>query len=974
MTTGAKQTEQARNATAGTGCSAGRWLLLLALAGARPLAASAADSAPSMTAKLEANGRSFSVSAAGMTEFCAGWSATIERGQQRSVLSSLDGVCDGAAIRFAESGVDLLFRFETPAGAPAVLAQAGIRNTGKEPVRLVEISPVEAGFRVAGDAAEWLVTRLDTSVETAPPVAALSELAAPHTVHEYGGLYRQDGVGFLFGPAGAPLAYVSARIRHAGAGRVTFSLAADMSGVRVDPGRTRWGQQVTLLLEPPSLALPRWAEWVAQSHGARTGKPALTGWSSGVVQPGADAAQVLLQVVGAVQRSGDRLRPTVVQMDRDFGSLADRLIEATNALPELTTYAQRIAATGARPGLLLEFSEVNYPGEAPPPAAVVQSLRRAVQTGFTYLKLSYPLAGSHRGETQTSFEAVREEYAAIRKAIGEDVYLLDCDRAPNRAVVGWADASRTGTNALRDRVTQAPADVLRSYALQERWFTVDNDGYYLGTDDRMAGRIAGDWPFARTWMSMVGLSCGTAMASDPWHWFSFRPYWRNIEVMTPPARERTEVPDLGLRRDWPRLVGHVERPWGEWTVALLWNPSATGQTVTLDFAQAGLDPHRRYAVWSFWDNRYLGVARGQWTTPRLAPLSCQQVCLTDLDRFPSKPVLIGSNLHIYNGAAELERVTALTTGMEIELTDAGARDGDLLVYSRHPPALGRVTGCRVAGIADGGENVWRIALQDRQRGSPQRIELLINVPLARQAWFWLLIATAAASAGLAGWWYVDSVRVRHRQSLTEERARIARDLHDEIGSQLARLSMLGEMAGDELAESPEDRRRVQELTRGIREAAGDLERVIWSLNPRHDRLDEVADRVCKEAEDFFSDTPVQCRFTCMPALPPLAVQPGARAALLKVVKEASANILKHAGATAAELTLRVDCAVLEVRVADNGCGFDPGQPAPTAGGNGLANMRARMSGLGGECRLESAPGQGTTVILRVPLDKTASKG
>ena len=63
----------------------------------------------------------------------------------------------------------------------------------------------------------------------------------------------------------------------------------------------------------------------------------------------------------------------------------------------------------------------------------------------------------------------------------------------------------------------------------------------------------------------------------------------------------------------------MRRDWGQWTVALLWNPGATEQSVTLDFAEAGLDPARRYAVWSFWENRFLGVAKESWTTPMLAP-------------------------------------------------------------------------------------------------------------------------------------------------------------------------------------------------------------------------------------------------------------------------------------------------------------------------------------------------------------------
>ncbi len=86
---------------------------------------------------------------------------------------------------------------------------------------------------------------------------------------------------------------------------------------------------------------------------------------------------------------------------------------------------------------------------------------------------------------------------------------------------------------------------------------------------------------------------------------------------------------------------------------MLWNPGTSEAAITLDFARAGLDPQRRYAVWSFWDNRYLGVAKGSWTTPTLAPSASQHLCFTDLDRTPNKPVLVGSNLHIFCGGAEI---------------------------------------------------------------------------------------------------------------------------------------------------------------------------------------------------------------------------------------------------------------------------------------------------------------------------------
>ena len=97
-------------------------------------------------------------------------------------------------------------------GVPGVLAQVGIRNTGKDSVRLVSMTPLEEEFRVAGNPAEWWVTALDQSVNEVAPVVALDAIRTPLNVHEYGGFYRCDGTGFLYGPVGAPVAFVDARV------------------------------------------------------------------------------------------------------------------------------------------------------------------------------------------------------------------------------------------------------------------------------------------------------------------------------------------------------------------------------------------------------------------------------------------------------------------------------------------------------------------------------------------------------------------------------------------------------------------------------------------------------------------------------------------------------------------------------------------------------------------------------------------
>ena len=939
-------------------------------------------------ATLAADGRSFSVTAPGVSGFRGGFSASIKVGGQKHVLTSAGGVVDGVTqqlseetpygraevsattLRFAETQVDLLFRLGRVAGVPGVLAQAGIRNTGSQPVNLLTVTPVAATLQVTGAEADWLVTAMDpvNGGET-----TLGDIRTPLQVWEYGSLYRRDGAGLLFGPVGTPCAYLNTRVTHSGKRAVTLDLTAQMSGVRVDAGETRWGQQVVVMLEPPQPALARWAAWVGKTHHARTAKGALSGWSSWYFLAGGVTGKDVLEVTEAAAESVDRLRPEVIQIDEGYENLSGEE-EANEKFPEgLTYYARRIAAAGARPGLQLGFPAKRGRAtvvDAAGWAGLAERIRHAVHGGFSYLKINFYGVEIMAGEdtTKTSFEVMRDGFSKLREAAGDDAYLLYCNFQPDRATVGLVDASRTGVAADRNSVRSAMTDVLRSYQLHDRWFAVDNGNYYMGTDITNVSAVAGGWPLVRTWMSMVGMSCGAATTSDPWHWESFKANWRNVEALTPPATERTEVPDLGTSKDWPRLVGHVKRPWGDSTVALLWNPDTAERAITLEFAPLGLDPHHRYAVWSFWDNRYLGVAKGSWTTPTLAPSASQHLCFTDLDRTPNKPVLVGSNLHIYCGAAEIRRVTSTRGTMQIELTDAGARDGCLFVYSRLPLILDAASGCEVTGISQAGEYMWCIALVGRQRGAPQRIALTVLLPVTQQLWFWLLIATVAVSLTFATSRYIASLRFQRQHALGQERARIARDLHDEIGANLSHISILSSLAAKPGTAVETSRQHNAEVANVARQTILAFDEILWSINPKNDTLQSLSHFLCRRTEEILASANVAYQFTLDEALPDRSVTPQRRHGLLLAVKEALHNILKHAAASRVDLQCAMDGEVFVVCVADNGCGFDPHAvpAAQSRHGHGLDNMRRRLAELGGECHLASSIGGGTRITFRLP--------
>ena len=979
------------------------WFILLFAAGWAGVAL--AQGQATSKASLDADGRGFTFEIPKIMTFRGSFSATLVRDAQTRellstmglpefkpgqthVLNSAEGVllatpeafteetpCARAtgkevALRFDRVQLDLLIRLSQVAGISGFQVQTGVRNSGPTPVRLLSLSPVVMEGRVPSKPESWLVTALNTSVKVTPPVVALSEISQPLTVFECGGFYSApNGNGFLFGPVGMPNAYVQASIEHKGDRKVAFTYTAEMSGVQVKPGETRWGQQVGLFAEPTRLALPHWARWVAKTHKARTDKGSLSGWNSYSFHGGNITGKDVLADVETVLKNPDRFRPMVMEIDTGYEQKIDKSGINTKFLEGMPFYAQRIAETGARPGILLNF-------QGPPGfETTANRVREMVKGGFTYLKINRTFLRFEDDPipSKTSFEKMREGFTKLREAAGEGTYLLYNNSTPDRATVGLVDANRTGVDSRRISPRNAVTDVLRSCHLNARWFAVDPDSYYMGTDIANVSEIAGGWPMVRTWMSMVGLSCGAALTSDPWHWESFQRYWRNVEVMTPPACEETVVMDLCTSLTWPRLVGHVKRPWGDHTVALLWNTETSERIVTLDFERAGMNMKHRYAVWSFWDNRYLGVTKGSWKTPALGPNACQHLCFTDLDQSPDKPVLIGSGLHIYCGAPEINKVFSSRSRMEIELTDAGARGGSLFIYSRRQPVWKAAEGCTVAEIASAGENVWRIQLADRTSGVAQMVKLEILLPVTEQIWFWALIGTVLLSLLLAAWRYLTALRLQREHALDRERGRIARDIHDDLGTSLTRISVLAENATTQSC----DWAQVQEYFRTVRDVAQEMtctmDEIVWAINPSHDSLDSLATYFGSYAAQAAKEAGLRCRLDFPMSLPVWKLSAEKRHHLFLAFKEAVGNVLKHAHATEMKVGLIVTADGFELFVEDNGRGLPDGLgEAGSKDGNGIVNMHHRMTQLNGAFRIASPAGGGTRITFAISI--TALQG
>jgi signal transduction histidine kinase len=218
-----------------------------------------------------------------------------------------------------------------------------------------------------------------------------------------------------------------------------------------------------------------------------------------------------------------------------------------------------------------------------------------------------------------------------------------------------------------------------------------------------------------------------------------------------------------------------------------------------------------------------------------------------------------------------------------------------------------------------------------------------------------------------------AVKTRAQQMLELERARIARDIHDELGSGLTQLVLQGEVAQTEFPAGSAARMQLDLLCERARAASHALDEVVWAVNSKRDTLRDFTSYLCKYAMNFLSPTPIRCRLDVQADMPASAFDLPVRRGMLLAVKEALNNAAKHSEAT--ELFLRIYCEGdrdrVVVVVEDNGKGFDPA----TLGGerNGITNMHQRLAEMGGQFLVFSVPGGGCRAEFKMPLAHPAER-
>lgn len=255
-------------------------------------------------------------------------------------------------------------------------------------------------------------------------------------------------------------------------------------------------------------------------------------------------------------------------------------------------------------------------------------------------------------------------------------------------------------------------------------------------------------------------------------------------------------------------------------------------------------------------------------------------------------------------------------------------------------------------------------------GRPQQVHLLVSQPFWKSIWFWVGASLFAALLI----WSVCRVIIRRRLRLhlaraeqehliERERLRIARDLHDDLGARLTHISLMSGLAEKD-PHTPSSRESFQRISGMARELVAALSQTVWTVNPEHDHLEALVNYLCQLTQNISEPAHLRCRIHFCEVPGERRVTSETRHHVTLAVKEALHNAIKYSHATEIVLGIEFADPHLKISITDDGEGFDSATVVP---GNGLANMRHRMSLLGGSVSIKSVAGEGATVRFVVPI-------
>jgi signal transduction histidine kinase/ligand-binding sensor domain-containing protein len=255
---------------------------------------------------------------------------------------------------------------------------------------------------------------------------------------------------------------------------------------------------------------------------------------------------------------------------------------------------------------------------------------------------------------------------------------------------------------------------------------------------------------------------------------------------------------------------------------------------------------------------------------------------------------------------------------------------------------------------------------------------LVVTPFFWQTWWFRLAALALfTSIVIAVVRYISFRRLRRKlhtleqqAALDNERARIARDIHDDLGGSMTQITLLSGLISRDISKPEKATGYAQRISSAAKNVTDSLDEIVWAVNPRNDTLPHLINYLGKFTSEYLTTSGLKCKMNLPQHPRDQFVSSDMRHNLFLAVKEALNNAARHSNASEVSLQIVVDEKTMGVTIADNGRGFNAAPQNGTA--EGLHNMRQRMQNIGGQFEIESKPGAGTKVNFVFPLSNSSN--
>ncbi|MCX6327021.1 MAG: alpha-galactosidase [Bacteroidia bacterium] len=376
-----------------------------------------------------------------------------------------------------------------------------------------------------------------------------------------------------------------------------------------------------------------------------------------------------------------------------------------------------------------KLSAINWGGKAhtfdisnPQVLQHIDSLFRIIcsEWGYKYLKLDFneePTTNRYNREI-TSFEAMRNMYKVIRKAVGPEVFIANCAGTPYPPSIGIAQAGRVGwdVNPEWESVIQGCRQCLLHIPFHRRWWVNDPDCLNM----RKIGSALTDKEL-QTHLTANFMGGGYILFSDS---LSELPADRQrmLTQALPTYGEAAhpinymKSPGAGI----PNILNlPVEKNGEKYSIVSLFNWEENDLDIDLDFGQLGLLPDQAYHVFDFWTDTYKGIATNNIRIKSMEPHSCQLLAI--------KPLILGeiqivsTNLHLLQGTMEITDIQRMNTSpmglakaeIWISIKPVSLRSGKLILAAAEGLRIAAIQGMK-ASLQKRNDGLWDLNVEKLQ--------------------------------------------------------------------------------------------------------------------------------------------------------------------------------------------------------------------------------------------------------------------